>query len=271
MRGPEDAHGNDDPVEQLGVPLACPDERRPDVRKLGLEPDLPPCPIGAAKLEARSLDQFGERPRVSVVQFGRICLRLEQLERVFTDRLEHQEPVAADRLEQAQVDECRKLVEVGAADLLGGLQREAADEDGETPEDGARLLVEQLMAPLDRGPQRALALRGVPRAAGEQGERVLEALEQALRIQELCAGGGELDGERKPVQAPADRSNAPAGLHLPPDRARPLDEELDRVRVGERLERVLALSRHSQRRTARNEQAQAGRAGKQLGKRRCGG
>ena len=55
-------------------------------------------------------------------------------------------------LQQAQVDECRERVEIGVADLLGGLQRAAADEDGETAEDRLSLFVEQLVTPLDRGP-----------------------------------------------------------------------------------------------------------------------
>ena len=65
----------------------------------------------------------------------------EALERVFADDLEHREPphVGARVDDQALVGqraEHRQHVvgSVAAADGLGGLQRPAADEDGEPPE-----------------------------------------------------------------------------------------------------------------------------------------
>ncbi|MEJ7569624.1 MAG: hypothetical protein WKF41_15330 [Gaiellaceae bacterium] len=59
------------------------------------------------------------------------------------------------------------------------------------------------MAPLDRRPQRLLAR--VDAAAGlEQVEPLRKALEQLLAREDRGAGGGELDRERKLVQARAE-------------------------------------------------------------------
>ena len=83
--------------------------------------------------------------------------------------------------EQALVDERAERVELGFADLLGGLERAAAGEDGQAGEELLLGLVEQVVAPGDRRPQRLLALRGVARAAGQQRQPVLEPLEQLRR------------------------------------------------------------------------------------------
>ncbi len=48
--------------------------------------------------------------------------------------------------------------------------------------------VEQVVAPLDRRPQRALALGSVPAPAGEKRQRVLEPLEQLLRARAGACG-----------------------------------------------------------------------------------
>ena len=56
-------------------------------------------------------------------------------------------------------------------DRLRGLQREAADEDGQAPEERLLLRGEQVVAPGDRVAQGALAGRGVARPAGQQRQR----------------------------------------------------------------------------------------------------
>ena len=126
------------------------------------------------------------------------------------------------------------------------------------------------MAPFDRRPKRALARGRVSRAAGEQRERVLEPTEQRPWVEELRTRGSELHSEWQPVQTPADRCHVPVGLQLATDRPGALDEEHDRVRIGKRLEWILALGGQSERRAARHEQTQAGRSSEELGERcRC--
>ena len=181
----------------------------------------------------------------------------ELLERVLPDRLEHEEAVVPDRLQQAVVDERGELVDARVADLLRRLERERACEHRQAGEQRLRRSVEQVVAPLDRRAQRALALRGVARTSGEERESHIEPLEELLGSQQLRSSGCELDGKWETVEAAADRFDRRVRRELPADRARPLDEERRRVRRGKRLEPVLALAGHVQRRPARDEHAQA--------------
>ena len=92
--------------------------------------------------------------------------RFQALARVLVDGLEHPEAAAPPAADQAPVDERREDVQIGVADGLGGLEVEAPGEDGQAREQLPLLAREQLVAPLDRGPQRALALgRAAPAAA----------------------------------------------------------------------------------------------------------
>jgi hypothetical protein len=100
-------------------------------------------------------------------QLLRLARGLQPLERVLADRLQHDEAVGADRLQQAQIDERREGVEIGLTDLLRSVERESAGEDAQAPEELLLFRGQQLVAPLDRRPQGALTLGGVPRAAGE--------------------------------------------------------------------------------------------------------
>ncbi len=68
--------------------------------------------------------------------------------------------------------------------------------------------IEQVVAPLDRGAQRALPLGQVAGAAGEQVEALAEPRQDRLRRQELHARSRELERERQPVE-PARRSLRP--------------------------------------------------------------
>ena len=64
------------------------------------------------------------------------------------------------------------------ADLLRGLEREAPGEDREPLKELLGRSLEQVVAPLDRRAQRALALGSVTRAACQQRESRVEPLEQ---------------------------------------------------------------------------------------------
>ena len=81
--------------------------------------------------------------------------------------------VAAD--EQALGDEPVERVDAGAGDRLGRLDSGAAGKHREARE--ARFLVgaEQLVAPVDRGPQSLLAGGRVPRRGAESAKRAVQA------------------------------------------------------------------------------------------------
>ena len=96
------------------------------------------------------------------------------------------------------------VVEVGVADGLRRLEREASPEHRELPEELLLVRLEQLVAPLDRRAQRSLPRRSVARARREQRQPPVEPREQLVRIEQRDACRRELDRERKPVEPPAD-------------------------------------------------------------------
>jgi hypothetical protein len=99
------------------------------------------------------------------------------VERELADGLEHAE-AAAVAGDQGVVGERGDAVQrVGAADALGGVEREAADEHAELGEQPLRGVAEQVVAPADRGPQRLLAFRRVAGTAAEQIEAAAQAVE----------------------------------------------------------------------------------------------
>jgi hypothetical protein len=66
------------------------------------------------------------------------------------------------------------------------------------------LIVEQVVAPVDRRPQRPLPFGRVAGAAAEEGQALLQALLKLSRGQDPRPGGRELDRERKIVQPATD-------------------------------------------------------------------
>ena len=119
-------------------------------------------------------------------------LLAQPLPSVLAERLEHDEArvaVVGHALdEQAVVDERGDAVEdvdaevlAGVADGLGRLERAAAGEDREAPEQRLLGRRQQVVAPVDRAAQRLLALRQVARAAGQQLEPPFDARQQFAR------------------------------------------------------------------------------------------
>src|SRR3954452_24743513 len=92
----------------------------------------------------------------------------------FAEDVQHREAVFAGRTEEALVDERLESVQVGASDCLRGLEVEGAGEDAELPKERLLVSVEECVAPVDRGPQRALSLRSVGRAPAEHIEASAE-------------------------------------------------------------------------------------------------
>ena len=128
-----------------------------------------------------------------------------------------------------------------SAHLLGGLERAAAGEDGEAGEEPLLVRDKEVVAPLDRRPERLLAGVGVA-AALQEIEALREAIEDLRRGERLRAGGRELDGERQVVEPRAELSRSPS-LGSSCER---VAEELDGLRLGERRHLVLDLTTHAQ-------------------------
>jgi len=126
------------------------------------------------------------------------------LARVLANRLEKEEAAVAQCLQQARVLERRHRVEVGAADLLGRGEREAAREDPELSEEPLARIVEKLVAPGERLAQRALARRRVACARRQQRQSAVEPMQQLVGTEQTRARGGELDRERQAIEAAAD-------------------------------------------------------------------
>ena len=136
--------------------------------------------------------------------------------------------------QQALVNKRLQGVEFGVADLLGGLQRAAAAEDGRAGEELLLLRREQVVAPLDRRPQSLLARVGVA-AAPEQIEPLREPLEDlrrrqhAVRAAASSTARGRLSSRVTELAAISSRSvKVGAGA-----------EELDRLVLRQRRHRVL--------------------------------
>ena len=122
------------------------------------------------------------------------------------------------------------------ADLLGHVQgpagkhRQAAQQD---------LLGrgEQVMAPVDGGPQRPLPRRRGPVAGTQQREAVAQPGGDLLGGQHAHPGGGQLDGQRHAVQGAADvrhRHRVPLrDREAGPGRRRPVREQLGRLEAGQ--------------------------------------
>ena len=180
-------------------------DRGADVVAVGVHPVQPLAHRGALEPALGVLEDLAEMPRVGAPGVVEPAAGLEQVVGVLAHGLEHREaPVAARQ--QAVLDQRGETVErVQAADRLGGLEREAADEHAEPLERGLRGRVEQVVAPADRRPQRLLARaarRVSPRSGGPAACSSRSRI--AAGAEDLRARGGELDRQRQAVQARAD-------------------------------------------------------------------
>ncbi len=128
-----------------------------------------------------------------------------------------------------------------AGHRLCGLELGAADEDGERAERVPLAGVQQREAPFQRRADRLLARGRVARAALEQRQRVGEPLHELAGVEQPDPPGGELDRERQAVEPAAqlgDRLRVLiAEAEVRPSLARAVDEQLDRVRHGQRRDR----------------------------------
>ena len=163
---PELLEGGRQPQAQLRVVACCPVEGGSDVvelvrRQLELGPVAHPVDVG---LE-RAADELLEQPsRVRATQLVLPSRLVATLGGELVNRLVHRKPVAkAVRPAQQQtlIQECLQLTELGAAHLLGCLDRAAAPEHRKECEEGSLCGAEQLVRPVDRGPKRRMPRLGV--------------------------------------------------------------------------------------------------------------
>ena len=197
--------------------------------------------------------------RLEQVVAGRAVVRPLRDDHRFRDevrqRVEH-----VEALDAVAADDCRRRVAV-----------ERAGEHTEAVEDEALAFGEQLVGPVDRRPQRLMALDGAPPPAGEEPEALVEQRRDLRRAHRHGTRRRELDRKGHAVETPADLGHGRevGGRHgeVGLGRSGPFDEQLHRVgrfdgvRVGVRPgqpqgsegDDLLAVDRESL--AARREQA----------------
>ena len=156
-----------------------------------------------------------------------------------------------------------------AAHRLGGLERPATDEHGESRQQRPLRRVEEVVAPLDGRRQRALALGKIGDAAADDVELPAQALQERRGIEDAHARSGELDREGQAVEAAADLLDdlELVGRRGPvrPRDGGPFEKQPDRCWAPERRYRKLGLPANPERRAARHHEIHAWAALEQLG------
>ena len=152
------------------------------------------------QLDGRGLARVGEplgRVRADAVQQP-----VPRLAEHF--RLHHDQGLVHQR--RGQVDDLTGRQAVIGTDLLGHLQRPAR-EHRQAAQQHLLRPGQQVMAPVDGRPERALPGRRGPAARAEQGEPVTQPVGDLLSGQHGHPRCGQLDGQRHPIQRPADRGH----------------------------------------------------------------
>ena len=90
------------------------------------------------------------------------------------------------------------------ADGLGGGQVATTGEHGEPFEHALLVVEQQLVAPVDDGPQRLLPRQGGARPAGEQTEPIVESGGELFEREGSGPGGRELDRQWQTIEPKAD-------------------------------------------------------------------
>jgi hypothetical protein len=224
-------------------------ERRLQVVVFPLQPDEPAALIGAGEMWLRLLRQRHEALHLPVLEELVLTGLLQALAGVQPYRLEEEATCRAVLLlhdHQRLVHQCRQQVEdlggcdeIVRADGLRGIDGEPAGEDREPLQEALLRLGEQLIAPVQRRTQGAVARQRRTAAAAEQTEDVVQAPRDLLGGYHPDAGGGQLDRQRDAVEPAADLrdrgavrlAEAEGGEHG----ARAVDEELHRLAGGQPL------------------------------------
>ena len=194
------------------------------VRLVGGQPGEPPALVWPGQVRGRRLGQCEEVPAVGRLDGGRLVLAglgepfggelADGLQQPVAQRcsrwLGHHQALIHQRAEQA--GHVERLDAAGAAHRLGGVQIEAPSEHRQAPQQQLLGAVQQRIRPLDGRPQGLLPWQRGAASPGQQPEPLVQAVVQAGQRQRPQPGGGQLDGQRHPVQPPADRHHQRAGL-----------------------------------------------------------
>jgi hypothetical protein len=214
--------------------------------------------------------------RLEQLVAGRATLAVDAHERLFDQ--------AAEQLEDRAGSE-----RLTAAYLLGGLEAEAAGEDGEPPEQHALVGAEQLVAPVERGRERPLPRKRRAAARAEHAERVAQPLQYLFRREHADPCRRQLERERHAVEPDAELGHRAGVAHVDLEAGRsvrsPFGKQPHRpqaheiggrrqpleVRQRERRDAPRDLALDPERLTARREQHHPGAgAHDRGGKRRAG-
>ena len=182
---------------------------RVEVRPLGLGHQADACLKGDTEVEARMTFTDG-------VDFAGGD---ELLDGVLPDGLEQLIPAAVAELQKErlldepgrEIGDPRGRLAVDRADLLDRAKLEPAGENAHAAEQAPLVFGEEGIAPLHGGAEGSLGPVGAPCGLREQREQIVEVRGDVLRIEAGHARGGELDGEREPVDAAANLSEQSAG------------------------------------------------------------
>ena len=225
-----------------------PIKRRPKVVMVGLQP-VQPFLRAAAQVRLGLLRERQEMMGMPPAYAVRLARLLETLAGELTDRFQHPEAFLASAHE-ALVDKSLKRVEVGVRDRLSRLDGAAPCKNGKGGKEPLLLRAEQVVAPFDRRPQSPLTCLSIA-AALEQIETLRDPLQDLPRRQYRRARGSELERQRQVVEDSAECGDGCVGLDT-----RPLTEEVDRLRFGERQHAVLDFASDAQALPTRDEDAE---------------
>ena len=224
---PEPAHRRDQPQPEVGVGVdvpVAPEQGGVDVASFvsqGLQPaglagSAQPALAGLGELRV-VMSVVGGQP---VTLSGVVCA----FGGVLPQGLQHPEPagyLAGVGVDQRAVHQLSEQVQdivrrqrLVSGDRFRRLNGPAAAEHGEPPEQDLLRVGEQLVAPVHGGAQRLLTGLGGAGAAGEQPEPVVEAGREFGEGQGGGAGRGQLQGQRQPVQLPADPTDLFGGVRV---------------------------------------------------------
>jgi hypothetical protein len=178
-------------------------QRRVEVVVVAGEP-LDPFGLPLAReLRLGAVGELGEPVRVAAPDRVGVAASVEPLECVLANGLERRDPGLRrpfNALEKVVVDQGFDQLQhvLARADRFDRLDRRPSDEDGHLAEEALLVRIEQLVAPVERGPKRPLPRREVARPLAEHVEGPGEAGEELFRPQQLRSRRSQLDRQGSP-------------------------------------------------------------------------
>src|SRR5207247_7163545 len=202
-----------------------------------------------------SLSQRGEGGRVAIANEIGLTAFLEAFACELADGLQHDQPRLVEIGLAPQQALVRELFKTGdhigsalfgpAADRLRLLESSAASKHREPGQQALQSGIEQLIAPRDRAGERLLATREIAGAGAQRAQALLQPCEEGLRREQLAPRRGQFDCERQAVHSLAAAGDGGrvlgGGVEVGLRRKCPLDEQLDRLVLGEGFERRVRL------------------------------